>query len=91
MGHHEGDEIVSEAGVVSERDDGGDMSAVESKIKQCAQTKRSAECKRVDRDLDIVGHDLARAFLVRLVEVFPPRRLRLDIHLAKSGTHAGEF
>ena len=53
--------------------------------------QHGAECERVDRDHDVVGHDRAGALLVRFVESFPPGRFGFNIEFAKSRVDADQF
>ncbi len=91
MGHHEGHKVVAKPRPISQCKHGSNVGSVKSKIEQGADSKSSAECERIDRDHDVVGHDRAGAFLVRFVESFPPRRFCFNVEFAESRADADEL
>src|ERR1051325_10220569 len=72
MAHHERHQITGETGAMNEREHGGDVGAVVREVEQRAETEERAERKRVDRDLNVVGHDRARANLVLAMIALAP-------------------
>src|ERR1043165_4263652 len=82
---------MAKPGVVSQRQHRSDVGAVESKKQKRADSESCAECERVDRDANVVSHDHARAFLVSLVEAFPPGRFGFNVRLTKCRLHADKL
>jgi glutamate formiminotransferase len=84
-------QIISESGAISQRDNRPKHRSIEGQHIQRTQPENSSQSERVESHANVVGENLARADLVGFVQTFPPVRPVIDDNLAEVGANSGKF
>src|SRR5205807_1454897 len=84
-------QIISKASSISQCEDRSEHCAIEGDHVESAEAEDRSQSKRIESHANVVREDLARAYLIRFVQIFPPMRAMVDYDFAKEGTNTGEF